>query len=528
MKMRKLSWSLVSLLLIFALVFVAGCSSNNSGGSGGSNASGGNSAGSSSNTGSSGSGGSGESHTVTVAISGDIQNFNPYTNQAVDYFIVRYNVFESLVQYDTEMNIVAGLAKDWKVEDTKITFTLNDGITFHDGSPLTADDVRYSLETVQDPNNASWYAPYFEDVASVEGSGKEVIVNLKQPNPVMLSNLANFPIVRQGSFDTLTSNPIGTGPFVFESWSAGDRIVLKKNTSYWNGDTTNIDTLVVRPIADPAVRLTNLFSGTVDIVTSLQPSQMYQVENRDGFHLVQPSASNQTSLVEVVINNNEAFKDPRVMKALVHALDKQTILTNVYNGYGKIIWSPFPSGDFGYREGTPIPYNLDEARRLLTEAGYGDGFTFSMILPTGFSDLEQIAVIWGQSLSQIGVNMEIEKMELNSWVAKYVERSYEMTMNIYPQAGNDASVYANLIMLPLFEKSLPDPAPAIELIQKAATTMDEKERLRLYAELQDLVAEQMPIIPIQETPIASGVSDAVSGVDVFPTSAVYLGNARVN
>jgi len=83
-------------------------------------------------------------------------------------------------------------------------------------------------------------------------------------------------------------------------------------------------------------------------------------------------------------------------------------------------------------------------------------------------------------------------------------------------------------MLPLFEKSLPDPAPAIELIQKAATTMDEKERLRLYAELQDLVAEQMPIIPIQETPIASGVSDAVSGVDVFPTSAVYLGNARVN
>lgn len=518
MKMRRVSWLFVSMLLIMALV--VGCSSNSGGSSSSSGGSVGSSSGSSGNSESS-------SHTVTVAINGDIQNFNPYTNQAVDYFIIRYNVFDSLIQYDTNMNIVAGLAKDWKVEDSKITFTLNDGITFHDGSTLTADDVRYSLETVKEESNASWYAPYFADVASIEGSGNQVVINLSKPNPVMLSNLANFPIVKQGSFDKLTSEPIGTGPFVFESWSAGDRIVLKKNASYWNGNTTNIDTLVVRPIADPAVRLTNLFSGTVDVVSSLQPPQMTQVENRDGYHLEQPAASNQTTLVEVVLNNNEAFQDPRVMKALVHALDKQAIQKTVYNGYGKVIWSPFPSGDFGYREGSPIPYDLEEAKRLLAEAGYGDGLTFSMILPTGFADLEQIAVIWAQSLNEIGVTMEIEKMELNSWVAKYVERSYEMTLNIYPQAGNDASVYANLIMVPLFEKSLPDPEPALNLIQQAATTMDESERLRLYAELQDIVAEQMPIIPIQETPIASGVANSISGVQVFPNSAVYLGQAQV-
>lgn len=525
--MKKLA--AIGLALVLVLGLLAACSSSSNKGNGGqpSNSSGNTPSETSDNTGNAG-GGSAGSNTITVAINGDIQNFNPYTNQSVDYFIVRYNVFETLVAYDEDMNIVPGLAKDWTVEDSKITFQLNDGITFHDGSPLTADDIRYSIEMVQDENNASYHAPYFADVASVEGSGSEVVFHLSKPNPVMLSNLANFPIIKQGSFESQTSDPVGTGPFMFESWSAGDRIVLKKNPNYWRGDTTNIDTLIVRPIPDAAVRMQNLLSGTIDIVSSLQPNQMQQVDNRDGLYLLQPNASNQTTLVEVVINNHEAFKDPRVMKALVHALDKETIKNTVYFGYGKILWSPFPSGNFGYKEGTPIPYDLDEAKRLLEEAGYGNGLTFTLILPTGFTDLEQIAVIWGQSLEKIGVTMKLEKMELNSWVAKYVERSYEMTLNIYPQAGNDSSVYANLIMLPLFEKSLPDPEPAISLIKQAESTMDEQERIRLYGELQDLVAEQMPIIPIQETPISAGVADKISGIKIFPTSALYLGDAKVN
>ena len=512
MKAKRLVW-FNSLVLILALV--AACSNNQGGDSNNAN---------STNNGNTQTENVGDDkpNIVTVAINGDIQNFNPYTNQAVDFFAVRYNVFESLVQFDTEMNIVAGLAKEWKVEDQQMTFYLHEGITFHDGSPLTVEDVKYSIDMVQDENNASWQAPYFADVQSVEGSGNEVIVKLKNPNPVMLSNFANFPIIKKDSYESLTNTPIGTGPFSFESWSAGDRITLQRYADYWNGQTTNIDTLVIRPISDPAVRLSNLLSGTIDMVTTLQPNQMIQVENRQGFQLLQPSSSNQTSLVEVVINNHEAFQDPRVMKALVHALDKQTIQTNVYHGFGNILWSPFPSGNFGYKEGTPIPYDLDEAKRLLAEAGYADNLTFTMILPTGFSDLEQIAVIWGQSLEQIGVKMDIERMELNSWVAKYVERDYQMSMNIYPQAGNDSSVYANLIISPLIEKSLPDPAPLQSLIEQAATTIE------LYGEIQDIIAEQMPIIPIQETPIAAGVSERISGAEIFPTSAIYLGKVQVN
>lgn len=520
MRGNRKFWMLVIVVLSMALM--SACSSNN-----GNNENAGKDEVGETSTNNASDGGSDGEKELTIAIGGDIQNFNPYTNQAVDYFTVRYNVFESLVQFDTSMNVVAGLAKEWTVEDDRITFMLNDGVTFHDGSPLTVEDVRYSIEMVQDEANASYHAPYFADVASVEGSGGEVIINLSNPNPVMLSNFANLPIIKNGSFEQQSNDPIGTGAFQFESWSAGDRIVLSKYPDYWRGNTTNVDKLIIRPISDPAVRLSNLISGTIDMVASLQSNQFDQIENREGYSLLKPTSSNQTTLVEVVLNNHEAFQNPQVMKALVHALDKATIKSNVYKGYGKTLWSPFPSNNFGYREGEEIAYDLDEAKRLLAEAGYADGFTFSMILPTGFSDLEQIAVIWAHSLEQIGVTMNIERMELNSWIDAYVARSYQMSMNIYPQAGNDSAVYANLIMLPLIEKSLPDPSHLKSLIEQASSTMDESKRIELYAEIQDVIAEQMPIIPIQETPIAAGISDQISGVDIYPTSAIYFGNAQI-
>ncbi|XID90929.1 ABC transporter substrate-binding protein [Paenibacillaceae bacterium WGS1546] len=472
---------------------------------------------------------SGVSQTVTVAINGDIQNFNPYTNQSVDFFTIRYNVFDTLVKYDSSMKIEANLATEWKQDsDTQWTFTLSDGIVFHNGDTLTAEDVKYSIDSALNPDRASFFASDLKNISSVEGEGNQVVIKLSKPDPVLLSTFANFPIVPNNSFDALSSNPIGTGPFQFVSWEAGDKIVLQKNPDYWKGDTTNIDTLVVRPITDAAVRLSNLISGTIDVVATLDPNQLLHVNAREDYIILEPESSNKTVLAEVVLNNNEAFKNPKVMQALVRALDKNDIKKNVYQGYGNIIWSPFPSNDFGYKEGTAYPFDIEESKKLLAEAGYDNGISFTLILPTGFSDLEQIAVIWQAGLKKAGVDMKIEKMELNSWVDKYVARDYEMTLNIYPQSGNDASIYANLIMIPLFEKSLPDPSEALALIEDASSTTDEAKRLELYAKLQDLVSEQAPIIPIQEVPIAAGVSNKITGLEIYPTSYVYFGNAQVN
>jgi len=526
---RKRERSILVLTLVLVLAMIAtACGSGNKEGSSSSGGSASPSASAPASGGESGSGSSGEAKTVTVAINGDIQNFNPYTNQSVDFFTVRYNVFDTLVKYDTSLKIEANLAKEWKQDsDTQWTFTLNDGITFHNGAALTADDVKYSVETALNPDNASFFAADLKNVDTVEGSGNQVVIKLKQPDPVLLSSLANFPIIPNNSFNDLSAKPVGTGAFKFVSWAAGDKIVLEKNTSYWRGDTTNIGSLVIRPIADSAVRLSNLISGTIDVVASLDPNQLLHVAARDDYALLEPTSSNKTALAEVVLKSNKAFQDPRVMHALIHALDKEEIKKNVYQGYGKIIWSPFPSNDFGYKEGTAYPFDIEAAKKLLEEAGYASGLSFTLILPTGFSDLEQIAVIWQAGLKKAGVDMKIEKMELNSWVDKYVARDYEMTLNIYPQAGSDASIYANLIMTPLFEKSLPDPSQALTLIKDASATADEAKRLDLYGQLQDLVSEQAPIIPIQEMPISAGINKKIEGLEIYPTSYVYFGNAQV-
>ncbi|WP_226036702.1 ABC transporter substrate-binding protein [Aquibacillus saliphilus] len=469
-----------------------------------------------------------EEKSITVAINSDIQNFNPYTNQTVDYFIIRYNLFDSLVKFDPTMNIVSNLATDWnKVSDTEYTFTLEENVEFQNGQSFSAADVKYSIEMAQDEDNASFFAPYFADVESVVGDGNNVTIHLSQPNPALLSNLTSFPIIADGTLDELGSNPIGTGPFEFFSWSSGDKIELKKFENYWKGDTTNVDKVVLRPIVDSAVRLSNLISGTIDVVNSLSPNQMAELESEEDISLLQPVSSNQTALVEVVLKNNEAFQDPRVMQALTHALDKEAVKNNVYQGYGKVLWSPFPSNNFGYKEGVEYSFDLDKAKNLLEEAGYGSGLSFSLILPSGVSHLEQIAVMWQSNLNSIDVDMEINTMEVNSWVDQYIERSYEMTLNFYPQAGNDPSTYANQILLPLAQNSMVDPSQMVELIEKGASTADESTREEIYSEIQDLVNETGVIIPIVEMPIAAGVANHVSGLEFDPTSVLYLDKVQV-
>ena len=471
---------------------------------------------------------SSDNNSVTVAIEGDIQNFNPYTNQTVDYLIIRHNVFEPLIKFDASMELVPNLAIEWTQEsDLKYTFTLREDVTFQNGQEFSGEDVKYSIEMIQDKNNASYFAPFFQEITDVEVNGNELTIELANPSPALLNNLASLPIIAEGTMDDLDSNPIGTGPFKFESWSAGDKTVLTRNENYWNGETTNIEELIIRPIDDSAVRYNNLTSGTIDIINSLSPSQMTKLEEEDNYYLLEPSSSNETALVEVVIKNNEAFKNPLVMQALTHALDKEVINENIYQGYGSVLWSPFPSNNFAYKPGKEYPFDLDKARSLLEEAGYSSGLSFTLILPSGMAQLEQIAVMWQANLSEIGVDMEIEVMELNNWVNKYLERSYEMTLNFYPQAGSDPSIYTNMILKPLVEKSLDDPSEMLDLIDRGATTTDEKEREKIYAEIQDMVSENGVIIPILETPIAAGVSNRISDLEIFPTSVLYLGNAKI-
>lgn len=467
-------------------------------------------------------------NTLTVAINGDIQNFNPYTDQSVDYFIIRYNVFDSLVRFNTSMRIVPDLATQWhQTSATQWVFKLRNRVKFHDGHVLSPVDVQYSIQTVQNPKSASFFAPYFSNVKSIESRGSNVIINLRRPDPAFLSDLASFPIIERGTFSKLTKTPIGTGPFKFVSWSPGDKTVLTKFNNYWGGSTTNVENVILRPITDASVRMSNLYSGTVDMVDSLDPNQMREVVGRGGYTLLMPKSSNTTVLAEVVQKNNKAFQDPRVMHALIYALDKQTILKNVYQGYGKILWSPFPSDNFGYKQEPRYSFNLEKAKQLLQEAGYSKGLSFTLILPDGFPDLEQIAVIWQSDLQKIGVNMTINKMELNSWVSTYVARSYQITLNIYPEAGNDPSVYCNQILLPLVKKSLLNPSRFETLIARGSTTSNVFERLKIYGTIQDLVSQQVPLIPIQEIPVAAAASQRVTGEQIFPTGAIYLGNVKM-
>ncbi|MBK0420433.1 ABC transporter substrate-binding protein [Leucobacter sp. CSA1] len=457
---------------------------------------------------------------IVVAIPGDIDNFDPHTNQQIIFeYSIRELVFSSLVSFDVDLNLEPDLATYEVNEDaTEFTFELNPDAVFHDGTPVNADAVIESLERAGSAEDSIW-SGRLADVASYEAPDEDtVVITLNSPDASFLSGLASIAIMAPSSFDDATSTPVGSGPFTFTSWAANTEIVLDRFADYY-GDAGASEQIVLRPTTDEQVALNNLYSGDIDIIASVTSSAAEQVDTGRA-QLVEPASSNRLSLIEY--NSSGVLSDPLVRQALAHALDKEAIRDIAYGGGGSPAWSPLPENSWAFSEQEGYEYDLDRARELLDEAGVED-LSFTLDILSGYPEAEQIARVWQSSLAEIGVTLTPNVTEMSVWLDAYVSRDYDAIWNAF-NVSVDPHSYFDIIMNPHLNDDYQNQEVS-DLVAESIATPDEAERAEIYAQLQKILVDELPVMVVQSTPIYSVAATDVEDYSVNPLSWPILRDA---
>lgn len=400
--------------------------------------------------------------------------------------VLLYNVYETLVKLEADGSISGLLAESWDVSEDGLTytFTLRDGVRFHNGEALDADDVVFSINNVltKDPAHpfAATLAP-ITNISAVDGSTVEINVSQVSANLLFYLTQGQGVILNEAAIGTIENEPVGTGPFRFSSWTVGDSIVLERNPDYW-GESALLETVTFRYINDPNALNNAMLAGDLDIIAGVSaPELLSAFESDDRFQVLQGLTNGEVTLS--LNGRNAPLDDPLVRQAITHAIDRQAVVDLAYAGYGTVIGTFSTPLDPWYRDLTDVyPYDPDRARELLVEAGVSD-VTLRMVLPPTSYATRSGEIIASQ-LAEVGITVEITNVEWGVWLEDvFTNYDYDMSIvaHVEPrdvfQYGNPEYYWGN---------DSPQVAP---ILAEAESEPDEATRNDLYASvLEEITA----------------------------------------
>lgn len=425
---------------------------------------------------------------ITVAMQLEPPHLDPTSAAAGAIDSVLYsNVFEGLTRFMGDGSVVPGLAKSWDISEngTEYTFHLQDGVTFHDGSAMDADDVKFSLDRARAEDSVNAQKALFAGITDVEVIDPLTVkVTLDSPNGSFLFNMAwgDAVIVAPDSIDDIKQKPIGTGAFKFAEWVAGDKIVLEKNPDYW-GTPANLDTATFKFISDPTAAFAAMMAEDVDVFTVFPaPENLPQFDADPRFQVLIGSTEGETILS--TNNKQPPFDDVKVRKALAHAIDRQAIIDGAMFGYGTPIGTHFAPHSPAYVDLTGnSAYDPELAKSLLAEAGYPDGFETTLHLPPP-SYARRGGEIIAAQLAEVGIKADIINVEWAQWL-ETVFRGKDFGLTIVSHTEPmDIGIYAR----PDYYFQYDNPAFQ-DLITTLTATTDPEERTKLLQQAQTMIAE---------------------------------------
>lgn len=459
--------------------------------------------------------------TFTVAASADIDTADPHISQLLMYNnIIRLNVFNSLVRYGPNLELVPDLAESWSNPDDKsYLFKLRQGVKYHNGQEVQAKDVEFSFKRIGAKETV--FSSRVANIESYEVTDNYTIkITLKNPQADFLDGLVFLSILPQEVEADLAKTPVGSGPFKFVEWVPNDHITLARNPDYWEQDLVKIETLTFKIIPESQVAVTNLQAGEIDGILDIPVAQaVFFKDSTEVKAIIQPTSS--FHLYEMLGKNSEPIRnDVRVRQALAYCLDKDTIQKTVFSGEGRQKWSFVPYGSWAYKEEAGYPYDPEKAKALLAEAGVGEGFTFSVIIPSGYPDGEKATTIWQACLAGIGVTLNIEIQELSVWLDNYINHTYDVSWNVFPGFA-DPNYFVSLGLKPHWADGWQNP-DAEKAADDANSTPDQAKRTEAYAAVQDATVADLPVIVVQEAPQASLVKPNVEGWEINALGMVIV------
>jgi peptide/nickel transport system substrate-binding protein len=400
---------------------------------------------------------------------------------------VQIHIYDALVDFTgPDLTLRPMLATRWENPNpTTWRFHLRRGVKFHNGDPLTAEDVKFTIDT-QLANKGGTINAYLGATEAARVVDPYTIeITTKTPFPALLFNLTRVHILPRAydkiGADAFAAKPIGSGPYRFVEWQRGQRIVLDVNGEYWGGQPTP-KRLVFRPIVDPSTRAAELRAGGVDIISNPPIPQVKELSAGDTMVVTVPGAR----VIAYPINTlQKPLNDVRIRRALNHAVDRETIVKSLLQGFGKATGQPFTTGWLGYDpEIKPYPYDPAQARRLLAEAGYPTGFEVTWNISTGaFLADKEIAEAASAMLGQVGIRARLVPTER----AK-IQRDLQSSTFDGITAGQWGTVAESDIMVRWFFSKPRIFTPELDaklnqLVTTAASELDRDKRTRVYQEL---------------------------------------------
>lgn len=462
---------------------------------------------------------------ITVGIAQDLDDsLDPHLAVAAGTKEVMFNVFEGLVKPNSDGELIPAVAKSYEVSDdgTVYTFTLRDGVKFHNGETVTADDVVYSIERCADTTGGKTpLVEAFSVIKSVEAPDDHtVVITIDAPNNEFLSYLTTAIIPRD--YDKQDTAPVGTGPFKFVSRTAQDTIVLERFDDYW-GTPAYLDKVTFKIIENADSLVLSLQSGAIDLCPHLTSTQVSQLG--DGYQIMEGTMN----LVQALYLNNavEPFNNEKVRQAMCYAIDKQAILDLVSDGHGKALGSsmyPAFSKYFVDKLTNYYPHDVQKAKELLTEAGYPNGFDMTITVPSNYQPHVDTAQVLVQQLKEVGINAKIQQVEWGSWLSDvYVGRHYQSTV-----VGVDAANMTARAMLERFTSTSSknfinyDNADYDALFQKAQATHDDAEQTELYKQMEENLTEHAANVYIQDLADLVAMRSDLAGLKFYPIYVLDL------
>ena len=467
------------------------------------------------------------SDTFVIALSDNIKTIDPIGSPTVDAASerVRVLIFNSLVKKNEQFDYVPELASNIQRSDDGLTFTftLRDGVTFHDGRQFTSADAKYTLDTVL-ANTFAKSASFFEGsgasrkayIKSVEApDARTLVITLTSPWTGLLPNLVPIAIIPKDSYESQKTHPLGTGPFKFKSYDQAQQVVdLDANASYWDGPP-QMATLRARVISDSNAMQAELQSGRVDIAplpTSLSPDAIKGLGSNPNLTLHQFTGSNINLLT---FNTREAPLDNvKVRQAIAHAIDREGLIRDLLLGQGKIAHSILPESSWAYTPGQTYNFDPAMAKRLLDEAGLrdpdGDGPQMRISKPILFrisgssAPARQYAAVIQNSLKDVGLPVAIEATEFNVMLEFIRRGQYQMAYSQWVGGNQDPIFYKNLFASseiptearPGLNRSRYSNSEIDQILNEAINTYDHAAAKPLYARAQEIVSRDVPIFPL--------------------------------
>lgn len=480
--------------------------------------------------------------TVIMARGSDSESLDPVmTASNVDIWILNM-VVEGLVgSSDDGTEIIPAVADTWEVSDDGLTYTfhIRDGIQFSTGDPVTAEDVVYSLTRAKEAEGP--WAGMLDMMDSIEDGGDgTVIAHLNAASPAFLPTIAMFycgimpkAYCEEQGEEGLAEKPVGTGPFVLDSWSRGEKMVFKKNTNYWESGSPKVDEIDLNVVADDSTRIMQLESGQIDIAADVPYSRVSELQAASG---VEVSFFDSTDVKFVLINcQGEETKDKRVRQALALATDKKAINDAVYYGNGTLAETYLaPALPYSDQDIPAAGVDVEKAKELLTEAGYPDGFSISVQVGNGDSEVLQTATLLQQQWKEIGITLDIQQIDKATARQNWKDGNYDVFISNMTSDMTDISELAGLVAIESQTHCWrtywndEDQKKAEEYCTEGNSEMDETKRAEAYKNMQEVIADAVPLIPILYAPYTFVTTDKVQGAAQNPLGVYNFRNMTIS